>query len=166
MTALSPGWIGSLMVMVMMLPNRVQGQTSISVVDAHQKSVRVDQESSGIQAARQSVIETTRGSVWPFAPQNPSPASEETGMTRSQRVAIGVLVGGGVGAVAGEYLLGQKLDIAHGPDMLLGFGIGACAGALIALSTSQDQPQHRDSSRSVRVVPLLSSSRRALLTNP
>jgi len=81
-------------------------------------------------------------------------------LTRGQRIAIGAAIGGGAGLVFGEYVLGRKLDMPHGPDMLLGAGIGASVGAMIAWAISPDEPAASNSKRGMSVAPLLSPSRR------
>ena len=78
-------------------------------------------------------------------------------------MAIGAGIGGGVGVVVGEYYFGRKLDMAHGPDLLLGAGIGASAGALIAWALTGNKSGASNSKSSVSVVPVLSPSQKALV---
>ena len=51
-------------------------------------------------------------------------------LTRGQKLGRGAVIGGGVGVVVGECGFGRGLDMAHGPDMLLGARIGAGLGLL------------------------------------
>ncbi len=60
------------------------------------------------------------------------PRATKRGLARRQKIVRGAAIGGGVGVVVGEYGFGRGLNMAHGPDMLLGAGIGAGLGALIA----------------------------------
>jgi hypothetical protein len=82
-------------------------------------------------------------------------------LTGGQRIAIGAAIGGCVGLVFGEYVFGRELDMPHGPDMLLGAGIDASVGALIAWAMSPGEPA-ASNLRGVSVAPLLSPSRKAL----
>ncbi|GEM_PF-3997514 len=84
-------------------------------------------------------------------------------LTRGQLIAFGAIAGGCAGLVFGEYVLGRKLDVPHGPDMLLGAGIGATVGALIGWVVPLGEPAASNSKRSASVAPLLSPSRKALV---
>jgi hypothetical protein len=53
-------------------------------------------------------------------------------LSRGGWIALGTGIGFGGGLVFGEYYFGRRLDLPHGPDMLIGGAIGAGAGALIA----------------------------------
>jgi hypothetical protein len=93
----------------------------------------------------------------------PQPSGAPRKVTRGQRIAIGAVIGGGVGLVFGEYVFGRKLDMPHGPDMLLGAGIGASVGALIAWAMFPGEAAASNFKRGVSVAPLLSPSRKALV---
>ena len=62
----------------------------------------------------------------------PSPSTGKFGLKRGGWIALGTGIGFGAGLVFGEYYFGRHLDMPHGPDMIMGGGIGAGTGALIA----------------------------------
>ena len=79
----------------------------------------------------------------------PAAASETFGMpaiesymaTSASGAMWGVLIGGAMGVVFGEFVLGRGLDVEHGPDMVIGGAIGAVAGALIGAVLLGDEDE-------------------------
>jgi hypothetical protein len=73
------------------------------------------------------------------------------------------LLGFGGGLVFGEYYFGRRLDMPHGPDMLLGGMIGAGAGAIIGalmdMAAADKHVVYAATARTVRVAPTLSPTR-------
>lgn len=57
--------------------------------------------------------------------------SNDEGLLRGQKVAIGAGIGGAAGFYVGEFWLGKKLDIPDELSGVLGAGIGAGLGALL-----------------------------------
>jgi hypothetical protein len=67
--------------------------------------------------------------------------SNDEGLSRGQKVAIGAGIGGAVGGIVlGEEWLGKKLDVPHGLDIVIGAGIGAGVGALLMWAVSSGPP--------------------------
>jgi len=62
------------------------------------------------------------------------------GLSRRQKILISTGAGAVGGLLVGEYYFGRKLDVAHGPDMLLGAGIGAGIGALLSWTVTKRHP--------------------------
>jgi hypothetical protein len=73
------------------------------------------------------------------------------------------LLGFGGGLVFGEYYFGRRLDMPHGPDMLLGGMIGAGAGAIIGalmdMAAADKHVVYAATARTVRVTPTLTPTR-------
>jgi hypothetical protein len=84
--------------------------------------------------------------------------------TLRRNIAIGAIFGVPGGLVFGENVLGQRLDVPHGPDMLLGAGMGAGIGALVgAILSGGARPVSSPSRSAVSVLPVVTPSRKALL---
>lgn len=73
----------------------------------------------------------------------------------------GAVIGGVAGVYLGEEVLGQRGDFPHGWDMLVGGGIGATVGALIARSYVKPRRGAKPR-KSVAIVPVVSASRKAV----
>jgi hypothetical protein len=126
---------------VTVFPTGVEAQTRAVSFDALQETTARNLDVSSEQAASQRI--------------------SGGGLTRGDRIAIAAAIGGGIGAVVGEYLFGRALDMPHGPDMLLGAGLGATLGALsVALTESKSSPSTKSS---VTVIPVFLPSRKSLL---
>lgn len=81
------------------------------------------------ELARPTWIEPSR--LLARARQGGSQGSQQRGWVGRHPALFGALVGAGPGVVFGEYELGRKGDMAHGPDMLVGAAIGAGLGSLV-----------------------------------
>jgi hypothetical protein len=81
---------------------------------------------------------------------------------------IGAVAGGVGGCLLGELILGQQLDFPHGPDMLIGAGIGAALGTWAgsaahrnSVSTAAPAPKKKGLS----VIPVVSSKTKAVIVS-
>jgi len=136
-------WLGELAVAMMLFPSGVGAQTTAPSLDEFEGS---------------NIVAKANASLTPAAPQGVG----EKDLSRRKKIVIGAAIGSGIGAVFGEYQFGRKMDMPHGPDMLLGAGIGAGLGALITRILTRDGPA-ADSKSFVSASPVLSASRNALL---
>ncbi len=144
MMSLKRRWLSGFAVAVTLFPGGVRAQNTARSFEELQGILKVDElYVSSAQSAPQAAIGKA--------------------MTRRKAIAIGAGIGGGVGVVVGEYYFGRKLDMAHGPDMLVGAGVGAGAGALIAWALTGDKSGASNFKSSVGAVPVLSSSLKALV---
>lgn len=138
-------------------------------------AIALAQPAAGLSAAGQARLVGQRGVegsggiqvpggvfAWQASAQ-PSPQPEKTGLSRGARIGIGVGVGAGAGLIFGEYVFGQGMDMPHGPDMLLGAGIGAGIGGLIAWAVTKPDSGGSRPSTTTTVMPVLSSSRKAIV---
>jgi hypothetical protein len=134
-------WLGGLAMAMMLFPSGVAAQTAARSLDEFEGST---------------LVAKANASFTQVAPQGVG----EKGLSRSKKIAIGAAIGAGIGAVFGEYQFGRKMDMPHGPDMLLGAGLGAGVGAVITRILTRDGSA-TNSKSSVSAFPVVSASRKA-----
>ena len=93
----------------------------------------------------------------------PTSSTARVGMSRGGKIAVGAAIGAAAGLVFGEVVLGQGLDIEHGPDMLIGAGAFAVVGALIAKSMAGPASPTAIPRKAISIAPVLSKSTKAVV---
>ena len=156
-------WLGGLTVAVTVFPTGARAQTSAVSFDELQETLNA----AGIVAVVDNVGQETVGMIarnlYRSSAQATPQATSGSGLTRGKKIAIGAAIGGAIGVVVGEYWFGRGLDMAHGPDMLLGAGMGASLGALVAGVVTEKKSSPSTRTSSVTVIPVFSPSRKSLL---
>lgn len=100
------------------------------------------------------------GAAWA---QAPSQATTEKPPSRGAWIAIGAAAGAGAGAVFGEYVFGRGMDMPHGPDMLLGAGLGAGVGSFVAWLATRGRSGVSTDRRGLIVAPIVSPARKSVV---
>jgi hypothetical protein len=163
MIGLNRCWLGGFAVAVTLFPGGVRAQTPARSFDELQGILKAAEIVVVIDNGAHETPRTFAESLYVSSAQAAPQGTTGKAMTRRVRIAIGAGIGSGGGVVVGEYFFGRKLDMAHGPDMVVGAGIGAGAGALIAWALTGDESGASNSRNVVGVVPVLSPSRKGLV---
>jgi len=108
-------------------------------------------------AIHRSIAADTNDERWQTKAPQPGPSGRSR-LSRRGWIALGTGIGFGAGLVFGEYYIGRHLDTPHGPDMLIGGGIGAGTGALIAWLVTRS----RTNQSSPMFVPIVTTQTKAL----
>jgi hypothetical protein len=100
--------------------------------------------------------------VWLAQASAPPAAGQRSAADKA--IVIGAVVGGGIaGAYMGEFWFGQKLGMAHGPDILVGAGVGALAGFLTRRSSDRAPGAAKPAIGVVTIAPVVLPGRRGVL---
>lgn len=130
--------VGALIVIGLLVPGRAAAQTSVT-------------PAAGAIFSKASIESVVR----------PATAPARAGLSRKQHVLIGLVAGAGAGVLFGEVVLGQGLDMPHGPDMLLGAAMGAGVGALTGYAIGSALRTNTKMG-GVSVVPVVSRTKKAV----
>ena len=99
--------------------------------------------------------------------ESPDPVVPRRGLSRGAKIGIGAGIGAAGGLLVGCPLFGQTLDIPHGVDMLMGAGIFAAAGAVIAAAIDRKSSAGRAApaapKKAITIAPVLSKSTKAVV---
>jgi hypothetical protein len=131
--------MGALIVVGLLVPGRATAQTSVT-------------PAAGAIFSKASIDSVVR----------PTTASARAGLSRKDHVLIGLVAGAGAGVFFGEIVLGQRLDLPHGPDMLLGAAMGAGVGALTGFAVGSALRADTKMGR-VSVAPVVSKTKKAVV---